>query len=146
MAKKSDYSLFINFFFSSLKMSDYSLILGPHYSQFIIFCSLFTIHYKKGHYSLIIIPIQTPTHGSAITLSMTPVASILCQNFQTSSMKPLGQLTLSSTQRLIMMGEWTFVQMVLVSWTRWPPVIWPWLPRCSCMVKPFKSSLQPKGQ
>ena len=27
---------------------DYSLFLGPHYSLFIIFGSLFTIHFKKG--------------------------------------------------------------------------------------------------
>ena len=43
---KSDYSLFIIFFFYSLKII--GLFLGPHYSLFIFFCSLFTIHYKKG--------------------------------------------------------------------------------------------------
>ena len=47
MAKKSDYSLFINFF-NSLKKGLFinfkALII--HFSLF--FCSLFTIHYKKG--------------------------------------------------------------------------------------------------
>ena len=61
MAKKSDYSLFITFFFNSFKKQDYSLLFRP---------SLFTIHYflayyslfiiKRGHYSLIIIPHPDP--------------------------------------------------------------------------------------
>ena len=61
MAKKSDYSLFSNFFFNSLKKLEYSLIFRS---------SFFTIHYfwahyslfiiKKGHYSLIIIPHLDP--------------------------------------------------------------------------------------
>ena len=46
MVKKSDYSLFINFFFKSLKKLDYSLIFRP---------SLFTIHYFWANYSLFII-------------------------------------------------------------------------------------------
>ena len=46
VAKKSDYSLFINFFFNSLKKGIIHKFLGPHYSLF--FGSLFTIHYKKG--------------------------------------------------------------------------------------------------
>ena len=60
MAKKSDYSLFINFFFNSLKIGLF-IIFRP---------SLFTIHYflahhslfiiKKCHYSLIIIPHPDP--------------------------------------------------------------------------------------
>ena len=48
MAKKYDYSLFINFFFYSLKNRIIHYFLGPHYSLFIYFGSLFTIHYKKG--------------------------------------------------------------------------------------------------
>ena len=57
MAKKSGYSLFINFFFNLLKKIGLFIIFRP---------SIFTIHYflahyslfimKKGHYSLIIIP------------------------------------------------------------------------------------------
>ena len=57
MAKKSDYSLFINFFFNSLKNRIIHYSLGPQNSLFINFLahySLFVI--KKGHYSLIIIP------------------------------------------------------------------------------------------
>ena len=58
---KSDYSLFINFFFYLLKIIGLFIIFRPpfytihyflaHYSQFII---------KKGHYSLIIIPHPDP--------------------------------------------------------------------------------------
>ena len=40
---------------------------GSHYSLFIIFWllnhSLLSIHYKKGHYSLIIIPYPDPQAG-----------------------------------------------------------------------------------
>ena len=60
MAKKSDYSLFINFFSNSLKNRIIHYFRPP----------LFTIHYfwahyslfilKKGHYSLIIIPHPDP--------------------------------------------------------------------------------------
>ena len=60
MAKKSDYSLFIIFFFNSLKNRIIHYFLRSHYSLFIIFGSLFTIHYKMGHYSLIIIPHPDP--------------------------------------------------------------------------------------
>ena len=49
MAKKSDYSLFINFFFNSLKKLDYSLFLRPSiFTIHYFFGPLFTIHYKKG--------------------------------------------------------------------------------------------------
>ena len=61
MAKKSDYSLFINFFFNSLKNRIIHYFLGSHYSLFVIVLahySLFII--KKGHYSLFIIPHLDP--------------------------------------------------------------------------------------
>ena len=45
LAKKSDYSLFINFVFNSLKLGLF-IIFRP---------SLFTIHYFLAHYSLFII-------------------------------------------------------------------------------------------
>ena len=49
MAKESDNSLFINFFFNSLKKSEYSLIFRPSlFTIHYFFGSLFTIHYKKG--------------------------------------------------------------------------------------------------
>ena len=57
MAKKSDYSLFINFFFNSLKKIGLVIIfldLIIHYSLFFAHYSLFIN--KKGRYSLIIIP------------------------------------------------------------------------------------------
>ena len=61
MAKKSDYSLFINFSFNSLKKIKlfiifYALIF--HYSLFLAHYSLFII--KKGNYSLIIITHPDP--------------------------------------------------------------------------------------
>ena len=66
VAKKSDYSLFINFFFNSLKKTQgYSLFLGPQYSLFTIFLA---------HYSLFIIKKEplftnhyTPSRPSRIT-------------------------------------------------------------------------------
>ena len=67
MAKKTDNSLFINFFLQFTKeiglfINFQGLII--HYSLF--FGSLFTIHYKKGHYSLIIIPHPDPHAGHVI--------------------------------------------------------------------------------
>ena len=60
MAKKSDYSLFINFFFNSLKNRITHLFLGPHYSLFIFLAHYSLFFIKKGHYSLIIIPHPDP--------------------------------------------------------------------------------------
>ena len=62
VAKKSNYSLFIIFFFNSLKNRIIHYFLSPHYSLFII---IFLAHYslfiiKEGHYSLIIIPRPDP--------------------------------------------------------------------------------------
>ena len=49
MAKKSDYSLFINFFFKSLKKIGLFIIFMPSiFTIHYFFGSLFTIHYKKG--------------------------------------------------------------------------------------------------
>ena len=49
MAKKSDYSLFINFFFNSLKKKGNSLFFRPSiFTIHYFFGSLFTIHYEKG--------------------------------------------------------------------------------------------------
>ena len=84
MAKKSDHSLFINLFFNSLKELDYSLFLGSHYSLFIIFW--LTIHYKKGHYSLIIIPHPDPLLGDS---SIQRVYSPLSDEF--NQVMPLGK-------------------------------------------------------
>ena len=49
------------------------------------------------------------------------------QHFQTSSLKPLGQLNSNFIWRLLRTRERKFVQMVLVTWPRWPP--------CPYMVK-----------
>ena len=48
--------------------------------------------------------------------------SSVCQHFQTSSpLKPLGQLNSNFIFRLLRMREQNFVQIVLVTWPRWPP-------------------------
>ena len=61
----------------------------------------------------------------AISIPMTPSSvrpSVVRQHFQTSSpLKPLGQLNSNFIWRLLRMGEQKFVQMVLVTWPRWPP-------------------------
>ena len=58
---KSDYSLFINFFFYLLKMIGLFIVFRPSlFTIHYFFGSLFTIHYKKGHSSLIIIPHLDP--------------------------------------------------------------------------------------
>ena len=68
----------------------------------------------------------------AISIPMTPAS--VPQHFQTSSpLKPLGQLNSNFILRLLRMGEPKFVQIVLVTWPRWPP--------CPYMVKPFKNLL-----
>ena len=66
--------------------------------------------------------------------------SVVRQHFQTSSpLKPLGQLNSKFIWRLLRMGERKFVQMVLVTWPRWPP--------CPYMVKTLKkSSPEPEGR
>ena len=47
-------------------MGLFIIFLGPQYSLNIFFCSLFTIHYKKSHYSLIIIPHPDPHDTNSI--------------------------------------------------------------------------------
>ena len=60
--------------------------------------------------------------------------SSVCQHFQTSSpFKPLGQLNSNSTWNLLTTRERKFVQMVMVTWRRWPPRPY--------VVKPFKNLL-----
>ena len=68
MAKKSEYSIFINFFFNSITNRIIHYFSGPQYSLFFFFGSLFTSHYKKGHYSLIIIPHPDPHRGGPMVL------------------------------------------------------------------------------
>ena len=72
MAKKTDYLLFINFFFNSLKNRIIHYFLCSHYLLFIIFFgSLFTIFFiKKGHYSLIIIPHPDPHRYQTFALGL----------------------------------------------------------------------------
>ena len=67
----------------------------------------------------------------AIIIPVTPASVFrpsVRQHFQTSSpLKPLGQLNSNFIWRLLRMGEQKFVQMVLVTWPKWPP--------CPYMVK-----------
>ena len=68
---KSDYSLFINFFFYSLKIIGLFIIFRPSlFTIHYFFGSLFTIHYKKGHNSLIIIPHPDP-HNCSLSRIVT---------------------------------------------------------------------------
>ena len=79
-------------------------------------------------------------HWWANSIPVTP-ASVVRQHFQTSSpLKLLGQLNSFFIWRLLRMGERKFVQMVLVTWPRWPP--------CPYMVKTLKksSSAEPEGR
>ena len=63
---------------------------------------------------------------------LSSVCMYVCQHFQTSSpLKPLGWLKPNFMWSLLGMGERKFVQMVQVTWPRWPP--------CSYMVKTLKS-------
>ena len=72
VAKKSDYSLFIIFFFNSLKNGVIHYFWHSIFTIHYFWGSLFTIHYKKGHHSLIIIPHPDPhiTLGENITLAV----------------------------------------------------------------------------
>ena len=64
---------------------------------------------------------------------------VVSQRFQISSRKPLGQSKSNFIWSLHGMGERTFVQLVQVTWPRWPP--------CPYMVKALKKSPpEPKGR
>ena len=67
----------------------------------------------------------------AISIPVTPASVVrpsVHQHFQTSSpLKPLCQLNSNFIWRLLRIGERKFVQMVPVTWPRWPP--------CPYMVK-----------
>ena len=66
-------------------------------------------------------------------------SSVVRQHFQTSSsLKLLGQLNSYFIWRLLRMGERKFVQMVLVTWPRWPPRPY--------MVKTLKKSSSPEPE
>ena len=68
---------------------------------------------------------EPKAHGWANSIPVTPASvrrpSVRPQ-FQTSSpLKPKGQLNSNFIWRLRRTREWKFVQMVLVTWPRWPP-------------------------
>ena len=72
---------------------------------------------------------EPKAHGWANSIPVTPssvrrpsVCPSVRQHFQTSSpLKPLGKLNSNFIWRLLRTRERKFVQMVLVTWPRWPP-------------------------
>ena len=73
---------------------------------------------------------EPKAHGGANSIPVTPasvrrpssVRPSVRPQFQTSSpLKPLGQLNSNYIWRLLRTRERKFVQMVLVTWPRWPP-------------------------
>ena len=69
---------------------------------------------------------ELKAHGWAYRIPVTPASvrrpSSVRPQFQTSSpLKPLGQLNSNNIWRLLRTRERKFVQMVLVTWPRWPP-------------------------
>ena len=84
-----------------------------------LICSFFSSPEPKAHRWANSIPV-TPS-------SVRRLSSVR-QHFQTSSpLKPPGQLNSNFMWRLLRTREQKFVQMVLVTWPRWPP--------CPYMVK-----------
>ena len=71
----------------------------------------------------------------AISIPVTPT-SVGLSTFSNISLKPLGQLSSNFIWRLLRMEERQFVQIVLVTWSRWPP--------CSYMVKTLLKSSSPE--
>ena len=86
---------------------------------------------------------EPKAHGWANSIPVTPLSvrrlSSVRQHFQTSSpLKPLGQLNSNFIWRLLRTREQKFVQMILVTWPRWPP--------CPYIVKTLKKSLSPEPE
>ena len=86
---------------------------------------------------------EPKAHWWANSIPVTPASvvrpSVVRQHFQTSSpLKLLGQLNSYFIWRLLRMGERKFVQMVLVTWPRWPPRPY--------MVKTLKKSSFPEPE
>ena len=70
---------------------------------------------------------------------LSSVCMCVCQNFPTSSLKPLGRLKTNFMWSLLGIEERKFVQTVRVTWSRWPP--------CPYMIKTLNIffSPEPKG-
>ena len=85
---------------------------------------------------------EPKAHWWTNSIPVTPASvrpSVVRQHFQTSSpLKLLGQLNSYFIWRLLRMGERKFVQMVLVTWPRWPPRPY--------MVKTLKKSSSPEPE
>ena len=85
---------------------------------------------------------EPKAHWWANSIPVTPASvrpSVVSQHFQTSSsLKLLGQLNSYFIWRLLRMGERKCVQMVLVTWPRWPPRPY--------MVKNLKKSSSPEPE
>ena len=103
MAKKSDCSLFINFFFNSLKKIGLFIIFKPSIFTIRYFIgSLLTIHYKKG-------PLFTnhyiPSRPSCMCESgVTTPASLLANEFDVRSVLH-GQVSLTGVNQICIIHE-----------------------------------------
>ena len=129
---------------SVMEYTDKRTFLISTFACSIIIHTLFSSPEPKAPRWAISIP-MTPASvvrpSSVRRPSVVRPSSVVRQHFQTSSsLKPLGQLNWNFTWRLLRMGELKFVQMVLVTWPKWPP--------CPYMVKTLKksSSPEPEGQ
>ena len=125
-----------NCFQFKLTLSQTSRVRGqmPNISGLTRFCSLF--HMFLAHLSRRLIG-ELIVYQWLRRPSVHP--SVVPQHFQTSSpLKLLGQLNSYFIWRLHRMGERKFVQMVLVTWPRWPP--------CPYMVKTLKKSSSPEPE
>ena len=109
------YIFFLMFFFShfhffSFFFFDFFFLFFSHFHLF-VFSFSFSFFLFLAHLSRRLI-------GELIVYQwLRRLSSVVRQHFQTSSpLKLLGQLN-----SLLRMGEQKFVQMVLVTWPRWPP-------------------------
>ena len=83
-----------------------------------MFCTMFLAHLSRRLMGELIVyqSLRRPSVRPSV------VRPSVCQHFQTSSpLKPLGQLISYFIWRLLRKRERKFVQMVLVTWPRWPP-------------------------
>ena len=105
-------------------------------------CLLFSSPEPKAHWWANSIPVTPASvvRPSVVRPSVVRrTSSVVRQHFQTSSpLKLLGQFNSYFIWRLLRMGEQKFVQIVLVTWPRWPPRPY--------MVKTIKKSSSPEPE
>ena len=100
-------------------------IIRPEFFFISWFTNPSTVIFRKGISKIIFSPPEPKAHGWANSIPVTPASvrrSSVRQHFQTySPLKPLGQLNSNFIWRLLGTRNRKFVQMVLVTWPRWPP-------------------------